>query len=647
MIKTIFDYQNSPGSWTVEQAKQHYNLAYWSNQYFDLNEAGRVVVYPEPENKAYSIELSELCKTLRSKDLHMPVLLRFIDILKHQVKSLCKAFNEAMASCDYQGNYSVCYPIKVNQQRRVVEGLVKANLHLESPQVGLEAGSKPELMAVLALSEKTNSKIVCNGYKDREYLRAALIATELGHNVYIVIEKISELELLLEESANMKIKPRIGVRVKLATKGESKWQDSGGEHSKFGLSTSQILHLINKISAVKQIDIFQLLHFHLGSQLTSIQDIQNGLQECARFYAELRMLGIPVDTVDVGGGLGVDYEGTQSQSHCSMNYTIEEYANNVVSAFYDIAEKMNLPHPSIISESGRALTAHHAVLITNVIDSEKPKVLDIEEPSSDCHMTIKNLWDTLSEAKQTSDNNKLVECYHNADYLLKQVQQVFNHGLIGLAERALAERIQRSILFKVRERINPEIPIHQEVIDELQRQLASKFFVNFSIFQSLPDAWAINQVFPLMPLQGLDSVPEETAIIQDITCDSDGMLKQYVNAQAVMPTIDLPTHHEGDDYLLGVFLVGAYQEILGDMHNLFGDTHTVDLELNSNGELNITANQRGSSVEELLDYVDFDAKSLLESYRRQLKLSELPQSSQRQYLAELRQGIYGYSYLEE
>ncbi|TQV86833.1 biosynthetic arginine decarboxylase [Aliikangiella coralliicola] len=646
-MHSVFNHQLDQQQWSVDQAIQHYNVKYWGENYFDLNNAGELLVRPDPNQTEATFELTKICQSLAKKGMQMPVLLRFIDILRHRVESLCDVFNNAISEQNYQGNYTVCYPIKVNQQRRVVEGLIKSNQKLAQPQVGLEAGSKSELMAVLALSEKTNSVIVCNGYKDRDYLRTALIATQLGHQVYIVIEKISELDLLLQEAEIMDVTPRIGIRARLASKGESKWQESGGEHSKFGLSASQILRVVDKLKKENQLNIFQLLHFHLGSQITSIRDIQNALKECARFYAELCKIGAPITTVDVGGGLGVDYEGTQSQSHCSVNYSLSEYANNVVGAFRETAEKSSLPHPSIITESGRALTAHHAVLITNVIDSEKPREVEVEQPFDDCHVIIHNLWDIFIEAQDSENNHQLIECYHNAEYLLKQTQEMFNHGIINLVERGLAERTHRRILFTIKQRIDPEIKTHHETLAILQQKLASKFFVNFSVFQSLPDAWAIDQIFPIMPLKGLHEKPQETAILQDITCDSDGVLKHYVNGKSIMPTVDLPHYTPDEEYLIGLFMVGAYQEILGDMHNLFGDTHTVDLELNGDNELKVVATETGSSVEELLDYVDFDAKSLLESYRRQLKQSALPQSTQRQYLAELRQGIYGYCYLEE
>lgn len=634
--------------WSIEQARSFYNLPHWSDGYFDLNEAGELTVSPDKSRPELTFSLSSVCKELQGRGFQMPALLRFGDIVHNRVNSLCQAFNQAIGELEYQGEYTVCYPIKVNQQRRVVEEIVKsqAGISKGAKQIGLEAGSKPELMAVLAMSENTNSTIVCNGYKDREYLRAALIGSELGHKVYIVIEKLSELNLLLEEAEGMGIKPTIGVRARLASKGESKWQTSGGDHSKFGLSASQILRLVETLQERDQLDIFQLLHFHLGSQITSIHDIRNALKECARFYAELHTLGVPITTVDVGGGLGVDYEGTRSQNHCSMNYTLEEYAYHVVNGFFEVADEHDLPHPNIITESGRALTAHHAVLIANVIDSESPIKHQVDEPNEQAPTVLQHLWATYQDSL-TGDNARLIQAHHDAGYYLNEAQGMFSHQVLSLADRAVAERLHRLILLNIKQRLEPESQEQESILAGLNEQLASKFFVNFSIFQSLPDAWAIDQIFPVMPLTGLAEEPTESAIIQDITCDSDGLLEQYVNNHGITSTIQLPEYQHGEEYLLGFFLVGAYQEILGDMHNLFGDTHTIDLRVADNGELEIYNTDYGSGVDELLDYVDFDAKSLLESYRRQLKASGLELAQQRQYLAELREGIYGYSYLEE
>ena len=633
--------------WSIEKAGQYYNLPQWSGGYFQVDDEGDLALQLDSAEGTKRFKLSRICADLKEQGIQTPLLLRFIDILQHRVMSLCQVFNEAIAEVNYQNNYTICYPIKVNQMHGVVEGIFSVNQKLPKQQVGLEAGSKPELMAVLAQVEQRSSTIVCNGYKDPEYIRTALIASRLGHKVFIVIEKLTELQIVLKESAAMGIEPRIGVRARLASKGESKWQDSGGDHSKFGLSASQILTLVDTLKQQDKLHIFQLLHFHLGSQITSIQDIQNALRECSRYYAELVAMGVPIGTVDVGGGLGVDYEGTQSQSHCSVNYTLREYANNVVGAFFDIAEKMNIPHPAIITESGRALTAHHAMLVANVIDSERPRDAEVEAPDKEHSQELHDLWTLLTELQSTQLNNLMVEIYHKADYLLLQIQEMFNHGLVNLAERALAERVYRKIIITVKSNLKPFLQAHFELIDELNGKLASKFFVNFSIFQSLPDAWAVEQIFPMMPLVRLNEIPNETAVIQDITCDSDGMLKQYVNQQSIAKTIDLPSYEPGEEYLLGFFMIGAYQEILGDMHNLFGDTHAAHMKLNDKGELEVIAMEEGDDVEDMLNYVDYNADWLLASYERQLKASDIPEAVQTEYMAELSLGISGYTYLEE
>ncbi len=634
-------------SWTTDDARRLYNLPYWSDGYFDLDTKGSLVVRPSRQKPELTFELDKICERLAERNLHLPALIRFQDIIHDRVRSLCGAFNKAILDAGYQNDYMVCYPIKVNQQRAVVEEIINSRATDQNRQVGLESGSKPELMAVLALSEHTNSVIVCNGYKDREYIRLALIGGLLGHTVYIVVEKLSELHLILDEADKLGVTPRIGVRARLATKGESKWQQSGGSHSKFGLSANQILELVATLKSRNCLDILQLLHFHLGSQITSIYDIQNGLKECARFYQELHNLGAPVRVVDVGGGLGIDYEGTRSQSHCSTNYTMAEYASNVVWAFARICREHDLPHPRIITESGRALTAHHAVLISNVIDLEEPGTRIPDPPAEDAAAELLKLYEIYRTVESGEDPRKLVEGQHNASYLLRQVHSMYSHGMLSLPERADAERYATLISRAVRDKLKPQLQAHEELRAELDEQLASKYFVNFSLFQSLPDAWAIEQIFPVLPLSGLDKEPTERVIIQDITCDSDGALDQYVDEQRINSTLRLPAYEHGNMYRLGFFLVGAYQEILGDLHNLFGDTHTVNMSLADNDQLEITQIQYGDSVDELLSYVDYEPQLLLESYRRQLAKSELSVTSQRQYLAELRQGISGYCYLED
>src|SRR5690606_17438845 len=509
--------------------------------------------------------------------LSLPVLVRFSDILHDRVNRLCDAFNQAARQQDYQGRYTVVYPIKVNQQRRVVEEIIKASPAMEHGQVGLEAGSKPELMAVLALSERPGSTIVCNGYKDREYIRLALIGQKLGHNVYIVIEKLTELNLILEEAQRLDVRPLVGVRARLASIGKGNWQNTGGEKSKFGLSSTQVLAVVQRLRDANALDCLRLLHFHLGSQIANIRDIQRGLGECARFYGQLRQLGAPVDVVDVGGGLGVDYEGTRSRSACSANYSLDEYAYHVVHAIKEECARNNLPHPALITESGRALTAHHAVLITDVIDVEQIEEQPLSAPSETAPSVIKNLWGDYQALLDSRNGRALLEIYHDAAYSLSEAQELFAHGVLNLEQRAQAEQLYQAVCLRIRAGLNPDNRAQREVIDELNEKLADKFFVNFSLFQSLPDIWGIDQIFPILPLENLDQPPTRRAVLQDITCDSDGRVDLYVDEQGVETTLPLPPYSADRPYLLCFFMTGAYQEILGDMHNLFGDTNSIDV----------------------------------------------------------------------
>lgn len=634
-------------TWNSRDALKLYNIPYWGNGYFDVNETGDVVVRPRRDKEA-EVSLPELCRQLHEKGIALPALVRFTDILHDRVNSLCRAFQDAVQYYKYKGQYTAVYPIKVNQQRRVVEGLLDSQRRDPLARVGLEAGSKPELMAVLALSEQTNSSvIICNGYKDREYIRLALIGESLGHKVYIVIEKLSELDLVLQEARELKVQPRLGLRARLASQGKGKWQSSGGEKSKFGLSAFQILQVVEKLKKADSLDSLQLLHFHLGSQIANIRDIQMGLRECARFYAELRQLGAPVDVVDVGGGLGIDYEGTRSQSTCSANYSMSEYASNVVYALSEVCAESNLPHPNIVSESGRALTAHHAVMLANVIDIEAPKEVQPVRPGAADPKILHSLWAAYQEALTEADERNVVEIYHDAIYDIAEVQSLYTHGMISITERAKAEQIYLAICIQIRPWLSLKNRAHREIIDELNEKLADKLFVNFSVFQSLPDVWGIEQVFPVLPISGLDQEPTQRAIIQDITCDSDGTIEHYVDGQGVESTLPVPPYNPENPYVMGFFLVGAYQEILGDMHNLFGDTHSMDVQIDDDGQWQITNEVMGDSVEQILRYVNFDSKNFLEAYRRQLANSSMSAELQADCLAFLEEGLAGYTYLEE
>lgn len=625
---------------------QVYNIPHWSDGYIDVNAAGEVLVRPHRQSRDSHIRLPELISRLTSQGVALPVLIRFTDILHDRVNTLCQSFNDVAAEHGYRGHYTAVYPIKVNQQRGVVEELLRSQPAGDKGQIGLEAGSKPELMAVLALSS-AGAVIVCNGYKDREYVRTALIGQKLGYRVFIVVEKPSELRLILDEASRLQVTPLIGVRARLATIGKGNWQNTGGEKSKFGLSAGQVLDVVERLRAADALDSLQLLHFHLGSQIANIRDIQTGLRECARFYSELRQLGAPVGTVDIGGGLGVDYEGTRSRSSCSMNYSMREYAWNVIHTLQGECDRAGVPHPDLISESGRALTAHHAVLVTNVIDREQPESRIPSAPPEDAPGPLHDLWRDYGHLTDADSPRSRIEIYHDLLHAMSDVHAQFAHGVLTLAHRAEAERIYTASCRQLQQQLNSANRAHREILDELNEKLAEKLFVNFSLFQSLPDIWGIDQIFPVLPINGLDRPISRRAVIQDITCDSDGRIDRYVDGQGLETTLPLPEHDTSEPLLIGFFMTGAYQEILGDMHNLFGDTHSVDVRLSGDGRYETSQPTEGDTVADILRYVNFDPHVLTEAYRSRFRASGLPEDEQASLLQELEAGLQGYTYLEE
>lgn len=625
---------------TIQRAREIYNIQHWGGGYFDVNATGQLVVRPNRDPAAPGIDLHRLSAEIQQSGLTLPVLVRFADILHDRVDTLCNAFTDAMAEKEYQARYTAVYPIKVNQQRSVVEKILGHG----AGRVGLEAGSKPELMAVMALSGDEGGVVICNGYKDREYIRLALIGRQLGMEIYIVVEKLSELEHVIREARDMGIMPLLGMRVRLASLGSGKWQNTGGEKAKFGLSAQQVLAMVERLRSADMLDCLQLLHFHMGSQIANIRDIQRGMREAGRYYSELHRMGVNVRTVDVGGGLGVDYEGTRSRSHCSMNYSVQEYARNVVHALWETCSDNELPFPNIVTESGRAMTAHHAVLITNVIDIERPQEpAEVAAPEDDAPLILHDLWQGLEQLTGRS----AVETYHDAVHWLAEARAMYTHGLLSLEQRAHAEQLYSSICQRVRPLLNGSNRAHRELIEELNEILADKVFCNFSVFQSIPDVWAIDQLFPIVPLQRLSEEPSRYAVLQDLTCDSDGRIDQYIDREGIEST--LPVHPlRGDEpYLLGIFMVGAYQEILGDMHNLFGDTDSVNVELTPEGGYRLTQPEHGDTVEEVLAYVHFDANELLQAFRRKIAGSKLAREHLEHYLLELTAGLKGYTYLED
>jgi len=603
--------------WSIEQSKQLYAIQQWGNGYFSINDQGHVCVKPQADC-ATEIDLFDIARALRDKGLNFPVLVRFTDILRDRIRQLQQAFDHARAAYSYRGHYTPVYPIKVNQQGNVVESIVAAE------HIGLEAGSKPELLAILGLA-KRGGTIVCNGYKDRFYIRMALMGQLMGLSVFIVIEKPSELEMIIEEAAKLKVTPLIGLRVRLSTISAGKWQNSGGEKSKFGLHASEVLQLIARLKQLDMLNCLQLMHFHMGSQIANIHDIKLALKEAGQFYLQLHKLGANITTVDAGGGLGVDYDGSGSRRECSINYSVKEYAENIVRAFADVAQQHGLPQPNIITESGRAITAHHAVLITNVTE-------------------VESLQGAATAVTISGQN--IAEAYHNAQFNMAEARAQFVQGDLSLTELAEAEKHYVSLCQQIQRKLNLDNHHHREILQELDEKLADKVFCNFSLFQSMPDIWGIDQIFPIMPIHNLQQQPNRRAVLQDLTCDSDGRIDQYVDHQNIANTMPLHSIAEDQDYLIGFFMVGAYQEILGDMHNLFGDTHSINIELEGDS-YRFGDFMEGEDVSELLDYVHINTEALKTAYRQKLGVSGLTAAQKQAFEQELLAGLNAYTYLEK
>lgn len=622
----------------VERCRQIYAIGRWGEGYFGINTAGHLYARPDPSAPG-QVDLVELAARIHAEGLALPVLVRFNDILRHRVESLRQAFVAASAARGYGGCYQPVYPIKVNQQAGVVREI------LRSGHAGLEAGSKPELMAVMALSPP-GGLVICNGYKDREYIRLALIGRRLGLRVQIVIEKPSEVALILEESRRIGVEPLLGVRARLAAAAAGNWQSSGGESAKFGLSANQILGLVRALSSAGGLGWLNLLHAHLGSQIPDLQDIRAGVAELVRYYVELRRLGAPIAILDFGGGLGVDYEGTSGRGDCSVNYSLADYAEAIIEGVAAECRRSSLPDPDLLTESGRAITAHHAVLITNVIDREEAggQVISTQIEEGDV------LLDTLARCLHGATQAEPRLVWAEARELLAAARARFAEGLLDLAGRARAEELFFAIGRRLVGRLDPMLPEHPALADEINALLADKLFCNFSLFQSMPDVWALDQIFPIVPIQRLDELPRARARLHDLTCDSDGCISRYVDGGGLEAS--LPVHASAGQhgpYLIGFFMVGAYQEILGDIHNLFGDTDAVNVELDAgtpDGYRLLDA-ERGDSTDELLSDVHFVPRTLLAHYRRKLDRSDLDRATREELFVELKAGLFGYTYLDD
>ncbi|MBL8995804.1 MAG: biosynthetic arginine decarboxylase [Gemmatimonadales bacterium] len=631
-------------AWTTESARALYNIDGWGDGYFDVNEKGRMVVRPNKDRPDQTLDLFELAHDLEAQGVGLPVLLRFSDILKSRIEMLHARFASAIAEFQYEGKYTTVFPIKVNQQRHVVEEIVEFG---EPTGVGLECGSKPELQAVLALSERTDHLIVCNGYKDEEFMRLALMGQKLGHTVIIVIEQVSELDVLLPVAEAMGVTPRLGVRIKLSSEGSGRWAQSGGEKSKFGLNSAQLMQVIDRLTAAGKHDYIQLIHFHLGSQITDIRFIKQGLQEVSRFYVELRRLGLDIKWVDVGGGLGVDYDGTQSTAQASMNYSAQEYANDIVYTLAETCREESLPMPDIISESGRALTAHHALLLLSVIDVESHAEPAVPTLSEDDHALLHEMADDLKTVSRKNVSMRRVrEIFHDAQFDKERAQQLFSTGVLSLRERAMAEQFYLCTLNVVARLAAGKRNHFDDIIRDMDAALVDRYFANFSVFQSLPDSWAIDQLFPIVPIHRLDEEPTRRGTIQDVTCDSDGKIDRFIGGRDGSPSMPLHVFRDGEAYILGIFLTGAYQEILGDLHNLFGDTNAVHIRLMGDAH-EITHLVHGDTVTEVLNYVQFRASDLLTVFRRKVQAArEISREEANMFIAEYVAGLEGYTYLE-
>jgi len=637
------------GAWTSADALEHYNVTAWGSGYFSINAAGHVVARPEPGSER-EIDLYEVVQGLAQRDLAAPVVIRFSDILRSRLKHLHDAFARAIAENDYRGRYCAVFPIKVNQQRLVVEEVFRYGAEFG---FGLEVGSKPELLAVMAMTASAPDRLViCNGFKDSSYIEAVILATKLGRTIVPVVENFSELDLILKAAERIGVRPRIGVRVKLASEGSGRWRDSAGAKSKFGLFVTEIIELFEQLKARGMQDCLQLVHCHPGSQLQDIHRVKDAINELAHVYAELKQMGAGLEYIDVGGGLGVDYDGSGSNAASSMNYTLDEYASDVVHRIGSVCTARGIPHPQIVSESGRAIAAHHSVLVFDVLGSSALDRLTIaadEEQTWRKRGPLPQPVQDLFDAYRGIDASHLVECFHDAQTAREQVMQMFNLGVLSLEQRGLAERVYWATSARIRD-VCRGLKRRPKELAEIDTALADIYFCNFSVFQSLPDSWAIDQLFPIMPIHRLDEAPTRNATLADITCDSDGKIDRFVGPRGPRSTLELHEPVPGEPYYLGAFLVGAYQETLGDLHNLFGDTHVVHIRLHDEGGWWIEEIVKGDTANRVLEYMEYDVAELAPALARdceqavregRMQVGE-SQALKRFYEAELD----GYAYLE-
>lgn len=627
--------------WTIEDSNELYNMSGWGTSYFGINEKGDVYVTPCKDDT--QIDLHDVMDELSLRDITPPVLLRFPDILDNRIEKTWSCFKKASDEYGFTGENFIIYPIKVNQMQPVVEEIIS---HGRKFNLGLEAGSKPELHAVIAVQCQSDSLIICNGYKDQSYIELALLAQKMGKRIFIVVEKLNELEIIAKAAEKLNVRPNLGIRIKLASSGSGKWEESGGDASKFGLTSSELLKALEILEKKEMKDCLRLIHFHIGSQITKIRRIQTALREASQFYIQLHKMGYNVDFVDCGGGLGVDYDGTRSpNSESSVNYSIQEYVNDCIYTFVEAANRNGIQHPNIITESGRSLSAHHSVLVIDVLETASlPEMDDEFEPGEASHPLVKDLYDIWDNLNPRT----MLEDWHDAEQIRDEALDLFSHGIVDLQTRAEIERMYWSVCREINS-LAKSLKHTPEELKNLDKILADKYFCNFSLFQSLPDAWAVDQLFPIVPLQRLNERPTRSATLQDITCDSDGKITNFVTNRNISHILPVHTLRKNEPYYLGVFLVGAYQEILGDMHNLFGDTNAAHITV-KDGRYHIDQIFDGETVEEVLNYVQYNPKKLVRQLEvwvtKSVKQGKISLEEGKEFLSNYRSGLYGYTYLE-
>jgi arginine decarboxylase len=628
--------------WKIQDALDTYGVLQWGKGYFGINELGHVVVHPDkvPER---AIDLKELIDQLQARGIQLPILLRFTDILRHRVGEIHDAFEAAIKESEYAGRYCCVYPIKVNQQRHVVEEI----LDFGRPyNFGLEAGSKPELLAVLAVTNSHPTPIICNGFKDDEYIKMVMLARKIGKDIIPVVEKFTEIEAIVRHAQELGVRPAIGVRVKLASRGAGRWRSSAGYRAKFGLTLTEVLELLDYLKERDMADCLQLVHFHIGSQITNIRKFKDALNEGARVYTELHRLGAGMKYLDVGGGLGIDYDGSQTDFESSINYTLQEYANDVVFRVKSVCDEAGIPHPIIISESGRAVVGYHSMLVFDVLGATS---VDSAAPPEDIPDDAPQQLQDLFSIHRDINKKNCVENYHDAVQAVEEAVNQFKLGYLPVEQRAMAERLFWGVCCKLKKLVR-ELDFVPEEFDGLETMLSDTYFCNFSVFQSMPDSWAIKQLFPIMPIHRLREPPTRRAVLGDITCDSDGKVDQFIDLRDVQNTLELHPF-KGEPYYLGAFLLGAYQEILGDLHNLFGDTNAVHVSLDEDGSPSLDAVIKGDTVREVLHYVQYSADELATQMRkdveRALRAGMISLEESKQLLRFYESGLEGYTYLEE